>query len=454
MDASPPPLARGPAGAVGADGLWRVPRATSPLRGAFEVPPSKSVHQRALVLATLAEGASSIEAAGDPGDDVLRLAAALSLLSGRPVAPTGTVEGAFGTSGLGRSRASLRLDLGMNATGLRLLCALACLRPSGARTLLTGAPRLRARPTRPLLRALARLGAHVRRRPTGAVRAIGGGLRPGRVAMRADVSSQFASALCLAAPRFGGVGVALVGEPVSSGYLALTVGVLRTFGVEAVARGREVTVPGTPPRAARVRVEGDASSAAVWWAAAAATGGDARTPSVPGLSAQPDLALLPVLARMGASVAASPGGEEGVRVRGPDDARPVLRAPGEVDLRHAPDLAPLVGALGALAEGETRVVGAPQLRLKESDRVATVVAAARAIGAEAEPRPDGFVVRGPARRGGVVDAAGDHRVVLAFAVAGLVVPVAIRGARAVAKSWPGFPDALARALAASPDGAA
>jgi 3-phosphoshikimate 1-carboxyvinyltransferase len=429
---------------------WRVPLARGPVRGSFAVPPSKSIHQRALVLAVLAEGESRLEAEGEPGDDVRRLAAALSRLVGREVAPTGTVAGAFGPDGLGSSRASLRLDLGMNATGLRLLCALACLRPAGARTLLTGAPRLRARPTRPLLRALRRLGAHVRRRPTGAVRALGGGLRGGRVGLRADVSSQFASALCLAAPRFGGVTVSLCGEPVSAGYLALTREALRAFGVDATADGRHVVVPGTPPRGTILRVEGDASAAAVWWSAAAATAGDATTPTVPGLSTQPDLAILPVLARMGARVTVDAGAGGGVRVLGLDDARAPLRAAGEVDLRHAPDLAPLVGALAALADGETRVVGATHLRHKESDRVESVVRAARAIGAEAHARPDGFSVRGPARGGGVVDAAGDHRLVLAFAVAGLRVPVAIRGAGAVSKSDPSFVAALERAVAGGP----
>jgi 3-phosphoshikimate 1-carboxyvinyltransferase len=130
-------------------------------------------------------------------------------------------------------------------------------------------------------------------------------------------------------------------------------------------------------------------------------------------------------------------------VRGPDG--PLLGA-GDVDLRDAPDLAPLVGALAAGADGTTRVVGAPHLRSKESDRVASVVAAVRALGGDAEERPDGFVVRGRRLCGGAVTVRGDHRLALAFGVVGLAVPgVVLVGAEAVSKSWPGFLAALARA---------
>jgi 3-phosphoshikimate 1-carboxyvinyltransferase len=423
--------------------LWTVPRAKAPVRGTFSVPPSKSLHQRALALAVLADGTSVVEAAGEPPLDTRLFAEALSRLAGRPVPAVGPVEGAFSPEGLGASRASLRLDLGMNATGLRIATALACLRPEGARTLLTGAPRLRARPVRPLLFALARLGGHARRRPSGAVRVLGGGLEAGRVAMRGDVSSQFATALLLAAPRFGGVSLTLVGEPVSAGYLRLTLEALERFGVRAERSGRAVVVPGQAPRAARVRVEGDASTAAVWWTAAALTGGDVTTTGVPAASAQPDLALLPIVARMGAEVSA--GAPDAIRVRGPASA---LRGAGDVDLRGAPDLAALVAVLACGAQGTTRVVHAPHLRFKESDRVEAVVSAVRAVGGEAREAPDGFEVRGRALSGGVVEASGDHRIVLAFGALGLVVPVRLAGAAAVAKSYPAFPGDLAAAAGA------
>jgi 3-phosphoshikimate 1-carboxyvinyltransferase len=426
---------------------WTVTPARAPVSGTFRVPPSKSVHQRALALAVLADGVSRVEAADASGEpvevagDVVVFAAALSGLAGREVPATGAVVGAFSQAALGSSRANLTLRLGRNATGLRVATALAALRPLGARTLVTGDPRLRARPHGPLLAALRALGGHARRRPSGAVRVIARPLSPRPLALDATRSSQFATALMLAAPRFGGLDLVLEGVPVSRAYLRTTVATLEAFGVPASASAGRVRVAGTPPVAARIRVPPDASSAAVWWAAAARTGGDALVPGLAAEDAQPDVALLPVLARMGASIERTGGGD--VRVRGP--AGPLAGA-GDVDLRDAPDLAPLVGALAAGAEGTTRVVGAPHLRAKESDRVASVVAAVRALGGDAVERPDGFEVRGRPLRGGVVAVRGDHRLALAFGVLGLAVEgVVLAGAEAVEKSYPGFLRDLARA---------
>ena len=121
------------------------------------------------------------------------------------------------------------------------------------------------------------------------------------------------------------------------------------------------------------------------------------------------------------------------------------RRPLDVDLKDAPDLAPLVGALGCVASGTTRVRGAAHLRIKESDRIAAVVAAARALGCEARELPDGFEIDGPAKHGGLIETRGDHRIAMAFAVAGLAIPgVVIDDPACVAKSYPAFWDDLLR----------
>ena len=430
---------------------WVVPTASAPIRGTFLVPPSKSIHQRALALAVLSEGVSRIETDGDPGEDVVGLARALSALVGRDVPPRGSVEGAFGSEGLGSGRESLALEFGRNATGFRIAAALTCLRPSGARTLLRGDRRLLARPHGPLLRAIGSLGGHAIRKPSGSVRVIAGGIAGGEVSLAATRSSQFATALAIAATRWGGISIRLVGDAASIGYLDLTIESLRAFGVDASREGNAIRVPGAPPRAANVVVEADASSAAAWWTAAALTGGAAIVPTLHADSRQPDTALLGVLSRMGASVERRPDGT--VQVRGPASG---LSGAGDVDLRGSPDLAPLVAALAAGAAGETRVVGAPHLRLKESDRIASVVSAVRAIGGDAEECEDGFVVRGVGAgrlTGGIVDAAGDHRLVLAFGALGLAVPgVSVRGAEAVGKSYPAFREAAGRAARGQPVG--
>jgi 3-phosphoshikimate 1-carboxyvinyltransferase len=220
------------------------------------------------------------------------------------------------------------------------------------------------------------------------VRVLAGPWARHEVALPAGVSSQFASALLLAAPRAGGLVLRLVGEAVSDAYLRLTTATMARFGVPVAEEGATWRVAPGAPRATRLVVEADASSAAVWWAAAARAG--------------------------------------------------------DVDLRATPDLAPLVAALAADAVGETRIVRTPHLRWKESDRIATLVEAVRSVGGDAEERDDGLVVRGRPLTGGRVVVRGDHRIALAFGVLGLAVPgVALEGAEAVEKSYPGFLDRLA-----------
>lgn len=426
--------------------LRTLPCVAGPVVGRFSVPASKSLAQRALALAVLADGESEIVADGPTPDDVTGFAAALTALCGRPVPPNGPIAGAFTPEGLGASRASVRCDLGRNATGLRLSLALAGLRPAGARALLRGDRRLLLRPHRPLRRALRSLGGHVLRRHSGSLRVLGAPWTRHELGLDASGSSQHASALLLAAPRAGGLRLTLTGDPVSSSYLGLTLAVLRAFGVPVREEGRCTVVEACAPRARRFVVEPDASSAAVWWTVAALSGGRSTVPGLPSQTAQPDAALLPILERMGARVSVAPTGE--AVVTGPDGG--ALRGAGDVDLRATPDLAPLVGVLAARAEGTTRVVRAEHLRGKESDRVSTVVAALRACGVRAEPAADGFVVEGGGARGGRVLVAGDHRIALAFGALGLVVPgIALSGGEAVSKSWPGGLDRLEEAAEAS-----
>lgn len=418
-----------------------VPRARGPVRGTFHVPASKSLAQRALVLAALSDAPTEWVAGGASSEDADRLALALEVLVGGAVGSDGTRPGGWTAGGLGGATASQRLDLGMNATGFRFLVAVAGLRPPGARTLVTGRPRLLARPHGPLLRALVRLGAHVRRRHSGSVRVVATPWDRHEVDVRADASSQYTSALLLAAPRAGGLRVRVGPGAVSRGYVALTIGVLEAFGVGVERDGEAIVVAAGAPRAARFVVEPDASSAAVWWAAAAMTGGSVVVPGLPSTTRQPDAALLGILGRMGARIEEEHGA---IRVGGRCDR---LEGAGDVDLRDTPDLAPLVAVLGACSSGETRVIHAPHLRLKESDRIASIARALRAVGADVVESEDGFTVRGPASlRAGRVDTAGDHRLALAFGVLGLAVPgITLSDGRVAAKSYPGFLDDLGRA---------
>ena len=408
---------------------------SGPIHGPFRVPPSKSLHQRALVLAALGEGPEpDLGGPGlrPPGEDVQRLSSALQSM------------GRWSAGALGTSRASLVLDLGEGGTGFRFCLAAAALRPAGARTLVRGRPSLLRRPHKELLRALERRGARLKRRHSGAVRVLGGGLGGGHSdqALRLDPrrSSQYASALLLTAPRSGGLVLELAGRPSSLPYLRLTLDVLERFGVPTHSRGLEtetgrIEVAAAAPRALNFALEPDASAAAAWWAAAALCGGEAAVPTLGRASRQADVALLGILEKMGASVEEAPDGSAVVRSDGER-----LRAPGELDLQDAPDVLFLVGVLAAGALGETRLRGVAHTRGKESDRVAVLAAGLEALGGRVRIESDDcLVIHGATLSGGRVEVRGDHRVAFAFGVLGLRTPgVLLAGAQAVAKSQPGF----------------
>jgi len=368
-------------------------------RGRIRLGGSKSITQRALILATRRGG--TLRNVPD-SDDVDRMCEGLRALGFRVDARPGerTVSGDFHAR-------EARIDCGDNATAARCLTAFAALRP--APTTLDGSPRLRQRPVGPLCEALRTLGAEVS--GDAFPLTVKGPLRGGTVRLSTEISSQFATALILVVDRVKGLRVNVVGRR-SFSYVGLTAFVQRDF---------------RDP----YDVEPDFSSAATLAVAAATSGGDLLLEDLSISSPQPDARVVGYLNRAGARVTEEEGG---LRIRG----GPLrgIRA----DVANSPDLAPLLGALGALAAGETVVRGAPHLRHKESDRIASTVALVRALGGEAEPLEDGFRVRGGRPlHGARLDAAGDHRVAMAAGVLALSVPgVTVAGAEAVRKSYPRF----------------
>ncbi len=374
------------------------------LSGRIRVPGSKAIAQRALILATRHGG--TVRNVPE-GEDLERLCSGLRALGYEVGGAKGTVT----VSGAS-SDAEARIDAGDNATAARCLLALAALRPAWATV--DGTPRLRERPVEPLCAALRELGATVEG-DAFPVR-VRGPLRGQAVRLTTEQSSQFATALILLVDRLKGLRVNVSGSR-SFSYVGLTAFVQRSF---------------RDP----FDVEPDFSSAAALMVAAATSGGDLFVEGLSIPSPQPDARIVGHLNRAGARATAEEGG---IRVRG-------ARLSGiRADLASCPDLAPLLGAMGALADGATIVAGAPHLRLKESDRIAATVDLVRALGGEADPEPDGFRVRGGRTlRGGVVSAAGDHRVAMAAGVLALSVPgVTVAGAEAVRKSYPRFFEDLA-----------
>jgi 3-phosphoshikimate 1-carboxyvinyltransferase len=412
------------------------------LRGRIRVPGDKSISHRALLLGALAEGTSLVTGLS-AGDDVIRTAAAVRALGAEVVAEAS--DGAAVVRG-GRDRlagAGGDLDLGNSGTGMRLLAGVAAtLRWT---TTLTGDDSLSRRPMDRVARPLRLLGASVEgvgERVLPPLRITGGGLR-GIDYELSEPSAQVKGAVLLA-------GLAADGDTVVRERVvtrAHTEEMLAAFGADVeVSDDRLVTrVRASRLDPFRLRVPGDPSQAAFWVVAACVTpGSEVVVEDV--YVGQARAGFLDVLARMGADVevvrrdattadvAARSGPLHATEVGGDE-------VPGLIDE------IPVLAVAAAFAEGTTTFADAAELRVKESDRVATMVAALGAVGGLVEARPDGLVVTGGAPlRGGHVDPAGDHRVAMALAVAGLASPdgsvTRIAGWGAVGTSYPGFEDAL------------
>jgi 3-phosphoshikimate 1-carboxyvinyltransferase len=419
-------------------------------------PASKSVTNRALLCAALADGTSRLDGAA-PGDDAEAMAAALVEL-GAEVPDPWTVVGTGGRM----VSPDRPLDARLSGTTMRFLAAAATLTPEGATV--TGRPPLLRRPVGPLVAALRVLGAEIRDAGNGLppVTAAGGGLEGGQAAVDAAASSQFASAVLLVAP-YARRPVTLAAERLgAAAYVELTVAVMRQFGAAVEPAGApggpgpgprpaaELGSPGQAPRPAAgpaawrvepgpyratdLAVEYDASAAAHLFALAAATGGQVTvTNATPG-TLQPDAALPDLLAAMGATVTRD---GDAVCVRGPERLGPV-----DADLAAMPDQVTTVAALAALADGRSRLLGVGVARGHETDRLAALAAELAKLGVAVTELPDGLMIAGagpgalhPAR----LATWGDHRMAMALAAVAARVPgVVLEDPACVAKTYPGF----------------
>lgn len=396
------------------------------------------------MLAALAEGPSPL-ANYAPGADCRSTLTCLTALG------IEVLTGVDAVTVMGRRSAGLRspagpLDCGNSGTTMRLLAGILAGQPLTAR--MEGDASLSRRPMRRVIVPLERMGARidsVQSRPPLTVH----GTRLRGIAFCPEVPSAQVKSAVLLAGLFAD-GVTSVTEPAAT--RDHTERALAAFGGHADVDGLTISVtPGQRLRGRALRVPGDISSAAFWFVAAAAFPGSRVEIEQVGLNAT-RTPLLGVLRRFGANVTVIPdaapaeGGEPaGTVIVEHDRSRTLVIEPGEI-----PGLIDELPAIAALAAcgGEVRVSGAGELRVKESDRIATLVAGFRALGIDADETADGFVIAGPPRRpaGGVADAHGDHRMAMAFAIAALAAerPSRIDGADSVAISYPGFFDTLER----------
>ena len=428
--------------------------AVSPARrvaGVLRVPGDKSISHRYALLAALADGRSTI-ANYAPGADcasTLACVAALGVVVSRTPRggdepPLVTVDG----RGLGGLRAATGpLDCGNSGSTMRMLAGVVAAHPF--LSTLIGDASLSRRPMGRIIGPLTRMGAAVSAgpgdRPPVTIR---GGDLSGIEFSPETPSAQVKSAVLLAGLQASGETV--VSEPAST--RDHTERALAAFGATVQITGRRITLRGGQRLAGReLTVPGDISSAAFMAVAAAALPGSDVT--ITGVGLNPSrAALLDVLRRFGAdvetTVEAHWNGEPVGRLRVRHGAmRDLVIAPSEVP--EVIDELPVLATLGTFG-GSVTVSGAGELRVKESDRIAELVAGLRAMGADAEERADGFQVRrGGPLTGGTVHARHDHRLAMAFAIAalGATGPTHIEGADAVAVSYPAFFDDLARLAA-------
>ena len=335
------------------------------------------------------------------------------------------------------------IDARNSGTTLRLLAGVASLVPGT--TTLTGDASLQRRPMGPLLGALRALGAGATSlgddgRPPVEIRGI---LRGGSADLPGDVSSQFLSSLLIACPLAPKDSEIRVLPPVrSESYVEMTRQMMNRFGVDVTTDGGGYrTSGGQRYRGTDVDVPGDFSSAAFPLVAAAITDGDVTVTGLDAGASQGDRKVLDILRSFSVHVDVS---GDRVRVQGGPLAAQT------VDIGDTPDLFPILAVLASQAEGETRFVNGGHLRFKESDRIDATVSLLLALGGRAKATEDGCLVSGPSRLlGGSVDARGDHRILMAAAVAGLVArgPVDISDPWSFRVSYPSFLDDF-RALGA------
>lgn len=428
---------------------WPAPTATEPLDAVVSLPGSKSLTNRALVLAALADGPSVVRRALRSRDTLLMARALTSIGAGVDTSGDDWAVSPLDGSVPGDAAA---VDCGLAGTVMRFVPPVAGL--VRGEVAFDGDAHMRNRPIGEILAALATLGVSIDAPDGGAARSLPftvrgtGQVRGGTVVIDASASSQFVSALLLAGARFGsGVEVVHEGAPIPSlPHVEMTIAMLRDRGVvvEDGVADRWTVAPG--PIAARDEaIEPDLSNAAPFLALAAVSGGSVTVRDWPASTTQAGDALRELLARMGCTVERT---STGLRVTGPDGGHRGLRGI-EADLHDVGELAPAVAALCALAQSPSRLTGIAHIRGHETDRLAALAKELGGLGADVVEHPDGLTLRPAALSGGVFHTYADHRMAHAGVIVGAAVPgVLVENVATTAKTFPDFAPFWARLLPA------
>jgi 3-phosphoshikimate 1-carboxyvinyltransferase len=440
------------------DRTWASPAASGPVSARVQLPASKSVTNRALVLAALSDGPSEIANPLRARDTALACGALRAL-------GVKIIEDQTGwrvTPGHPAPGSAVSVDLGNAGTVMRFVPGLAAL--TSATVTFDGDERIRQRPIGPILAALRLLGVSIDDGGRGAAPFTvhgRGSVRGGRVVVDASGSSQLVSGLLLAAPRFDeGIEVRHEGPPVPSApHIAMTVRMLRAAGASVEILSGTSGTSGTPGTSGRpeawlvrpgrldlgsVTVEPDLSNAGPFLAAALVTGGTLTIADWPQDSLQAAGPILDVLGQMGARSSVGP---DGLVVSGSGRVRGIT-----ADLRDVNELAPVLTAAATMADSPSVFTGLAHTRTHETDRLAAMAKEVNALGGDITELPDGLQIRPkPLHAGEPFGTYNDHRMVMAAAVLGLAVPgLRVAGVSTVAKTFPDFTEVWAAMLEQRP----
>jgi len=395
------------------------------------VPGSKSITNRALLLAALAEGPSELRGALFSDDTRYMVDALRALGVGVEIderAARIAVDGCGGRWPVKRAD----LFVGNAGTAMRFLVAAACLGEGHYR--IDGSARMRERPIGELVDALRQLGADVACSTATPPVTVRRGLDGGRADLSAARSSQFLSALLQVAPYAARhVSIALRGAVIAQPYVDMTVAVMAQWGVQVERDGyREFRIrAGQRYRAQRYGVEPDASSAHYFLAAAALTGGRVRVAGLSRGALQGDVRFADLLEQMGATVAWAP---DAIDLTGPSRLGGV-----DADLNAISDTAPTLAAIAPFTSSPVHIRNVAHLRWQESDRLHAVATELTRLGGRVQELDDGLVIEPSTLHGGDVYTYDDHRIAMAFALVGLKVPgIRIQDPGCVAKTFPDY----------------
>lgn len=410
--------------------------ATAPLDALVTVPGSKSLTQRALIAAALAEGLSTLRGPLASEDTRYTMTALRQLgVDIEDSDPSAwTVQGCGGRL----QCPSGDIFLGNNGTATRFLTSLVAL--GQGRFRISGSERMAQRPIAPLMQALQGWGVSVSSEAGNGCPPLqleAKGLLGGPTLLPEGKSSQYLSSLLLVAPyAHQPAELHVQGQVLSRPYVEMTLAVMADFGIHVTATPElnHFRIPQGCYAGMEYNVEGDASGASYFWAAAAVTKGRVQVVNVPDPSLQGDAGLVPLLEGMGCTVEKGAGG---ISVQGPEHLQGIT-----VDMGNMPDVAPTLAVVAAFAEGTSIINNIEHLRIKECDRLSVMVQNLQKIGVVVEEEQDRMIIHGKGRaglHGAEIPTFEDHRIAMCFAVAGLGIPgVKIHGEDCVAKSFPDF----------------